>query len=106
MMINTVDLLKSMDGGGAMSASKTLALPCVFFLCLGASLSGCALLPSLENRTTSVAYPDTADTRLGGRLLGEWLPIPVIPASIRFDTPAMPLLRYLDLTSRNSDFCL
>ncbi|WON73773.1 phospholipase D family protein [Nitrosospira sp. Is2] len=53
-------------GSCAMSRHKrfSVLLP-VLVLCLGASLSGCALLPSQENRTTSVAYRDTADSQLG-----------------------------------------
>lgn len=37
----------------------------VFILCLGASLTGCQLLPSQENRSVSVAYADTGNTSLG-----------------------------------------
>ena len=49
-----------------MSASRTFcALPYIFFLCLGVALSGCSTLPSQENRSASVAFGDTGNTRLG-----------------------------------------
>jgi len=49
-----------------MSASRTFcALPYIFILCLGVALSGCSTLPSQENRSASVAFGDTGNTRLG-----------------------------------------
>ena len=39
-------------------------MPCIVFVFLGASLSGCSTLPSLENRVASVAFADTGNTRL------------------------------------------
>lgn len=49
-----------------MSLSRTFCtVPCIFFLCLGVGLSGCSTLPSTENRSASVAFADTGNTRLG-----------------------------------------
>ena len=50
---------------GAMNV-RTVVAPYILAICLGAGLiGGCSTLPSLENRRTSTALFDTADTRLG-----------------------------------------
>src|ERR1700730_9737892 len=50
---------------GAMNM-PTVVAPYILALCLGPDLiGGCTSLPSLENRRTSTALFDTADTRLG-----------------------------------------